>query len=83
MEKLYIVRKSKTGSELWLRSWTPYCQIQTEIKVEKTTRSFKVKVKNQSRSVMRLFVTTWTVAYQSPPSMGFSRQENWSGLPFT
>jgi len=29
MEKLYTVRKDKTGSWLWLRSWTPYCQIQT------------------------------------------------------
>ena len=29
MEKLYTVSKSKTGSWLWLRSWTPYCQIQT------------------------------------------------------
>ena len=26
--------------------------------------------------------TAWTVAYQAPPSMGFSRQEYWSGLPF-
>ena len=31
MEKLYIVNKNKTRSWLWLRSWTPYCQIQTEI----------------------------------------------------
>ena len=29
MEKIYIVNKNKTGSWLWLRSWTPYCQIQT------------------------------------------------------
>ena len=29
MEKLYIVSKNKTGSWLWLRSWTPHCQIQT------------------------------------------------------
>ena len=29
MEKLYTVSKNKTGSRLWLRSWTPYCQIQT------------------------------------------------------
>ena len=29
MDKLYIVSKNKTGSWLWLRSWTPYCQIQT------------------------------------------------------
>ena len=33
-------------------------------------------------SCVRLFVTIWTVAYQAPPSMGFSRQECWSGLPF-
>ena len=31
---------------------------------------------------VRLFVTPWTVAHQVPPSMGFSRQEYWSGLPF-
>ena len=30
---------------------------------------------------VRFFVTPWTVAYQAPPSMGFSRQEYWSGLP--
>ena len=33
-------------------------------------------------SRVQLFVTPWTVAYQPPPSMGFSRQEYWSGLPF-
>ena len=32
-------------------------------------------------SHVRLCVTPWTAAYQAPPSMGFSRQENWSGLP--
>ena len=30
---------------------------------------------------VQLFVTPWTAAYQAPPSMGFSRQEYWSGLP--
>ena len=30
----------------------------------------------------RLFATPWTVAHQAPPSMGFSRQEYWSGSPF-
>ena len=38
------------------------------------------KVKSLSR--VQLFVIPWTVAYQAPPSMGFSRQECWSGLPF-
>ena len=36
----------------------------------------------KSLSRVRLFVTAWTVAYQAPSSMGFSRQECWSGLPF-
>ena len=33
-------------------------------------------------SCVRLCVTPWTAAYQASPSMGFSRQEHWSGLPF-
>ena len=33
-------------------------------------------------SHVRLFATPWTIAYQAPLSMGFSRQEYWSGLPF-
>ena len=39
-----------------------------------------MKVKSLSR--VRLFVTPWTVASQASPSMGFSKQEYWSGLPF-
>ena len=35
----------------------------------------------KSLSRVRLFATPWTVAYQASPSMGFSRQEYWSGLP--
>ena len=42
----------------------------------------KVKVKVKLLSRVRLFATPWTVAYQAPPSMGFSRQEYWSGVPF-
>ena len=41
--------------------------------------NWKVKVKLLSR--VRLLETSWTAAYQAPPSMGFSRQEYWSGLP--
>ena len=36
----------------------------------------------QSCLTLRLLVTPWTAAYQTPPSMGFSREEYWSGLPF-
>ena len=44
--------------------------------------NFIGKVKVKSLSHVRLFATPWTVAYQAPQSMGFSRQEYWSGLPF-
>ena len=36
----------------------------------------------KSLSRVQLFATPWTVAYQTPPSMGFSKQEYWGGLPF-
>ena len=39
------------------------------------------KVKAKLLSCVQLFTTLWTVAYQAPLSMGFSRQEYWSGLP--
>ena len=41
----------------------------------------KCKVKGKSLSRVRLSATPWTAAYQAPPSMGFSRQEYWSGVP--
>ena len=40
----------------------------------------KLKVNVKSLSHVRLLATPWTAAYQAPPSMGFSRQEYWSGL---
>ena len=50
-----------------------------EIKVKERKKERK-KVKSLSR--IQLFATLWTVAYQALRSMGFSRQEHWSGLPF-
>ena len=44
-----------------------------------TAWKWKVKVKSFSR--VRLLATPWTAAHQAPPSMGFSRQEYWSGVP--
>ena len=41
---------------------------------------WKVKVKSLSR--VQLLATPWTAAHQAPPSMGFSRQEDWSGVPW-
>ena len=61
--------------------WPPLCpSVSLSLLKEHSHWTVKVKVKSLSR--VRLFVTPWTVAYQAPPSMGFSRQEYWSGLPF-
>ena len=45
------------------------------------SNAWKWKVKVKSLSRVRLFATPWTATYQAPPSMGFSRQEYWSGVP--
>ena len=57
-----------------IRKWIIY------FKDYKFLKLLKSKVKSLSR--VWLFATPRTVAYQAPPSMGFSRQEYWSGLPF-
>ena len=54
----------------------------------KPVTDFSSSLKNQEQvkvkplSCVQLFGTPWTVAYQASPSVGFSRQEYWSGLPF-
>ena len=45
------------------------------------SNAWKWKVKVKSLSRVRLLATLWTAAHQAPPSMGYSRQEYWSGLP--
>ena len=45
------------------------------------SNAWKWKVKVKSLSRVRLFTTPWTAAHQAPPSMGYSRQEYWSGVP--
>ena len=61
-----------------LISITVYSKVDFIYEVMKTSL-LKVKVKSLS---IGLFATPWTVAHQAPLSMGFSRQESWSGLPF-
>ena len=46
-----------------------------------SSKAWKWKVKVKSLSRVRLLATPWTAAHQAPLSMGFSRQENWSGVP--
>ena len=45
------------------------------------SNAWKWKVKGKSLSRVQLPATPWTAAYQAPPSMGFARQEYWSGVP--
>ena len=46
-----------------------------------SSNAWKRKVKVKSFSHVQLVATAWTAAHQAPPSMGFSRQEYWSGVP--
>ena len=41
-----------------------------------------VKSESEVAQLIQLFATPWTVAHQAPPSLGFSRQDCWSGVPF-
>ena len=45
------------------------------------SNAWRWKVKMKSLSRVRLWASPWTAAYRAPPSMGFSRQEYWSGVP--
>ena len=66
---------------IWVSGGQGLRQKKEKILLYWLTKAFEcVKVKSLSR--VWLFVTPWTVAYQASPSMGFSRQEYWSGLPF-
>ena len=56
--------------------------ISQDIGLTPSVITLKVKVKVKSLSHIRLFATPCNVAYQAPLSMGFSRPEYWSGLPF-
>ena len=59
--------------------------LQSSLKRE-TSHAYKGlsgRKKVKSLSCVQLFATPWTVAYQASLSMGFSRQEYWSGLPFS
>ena len=58
-----------------------WCDIRKKERERERGRK-KEKEKVKSLTCVRLFETPWTVAHQAPPSVGFSRQEYWSGLPF-
>ena len=64
----------------WQPTRLPHPQARTlEWVAISLSSAWKWKVKVKSLSRVRLFATPWTAAYQAPPSIGFSRQEYWSG----
>ena len=73
---------SFSRGSFWLRDWTHISCIGRWVLYHWATREAPITEGESELSHVRLFVTPWTVAYQAPPSMGFSRQEYWSGLPF-
>ena len=58
-----------------------YLLVNKNLKNSCSTGESESEVKMKSLTHVQLFATPWTVAYQAPPSMEFSRQEYWSGLP--
>ena len=93
MKKLYTVSKNKTGSYCDSDNELLIAKFRLKLKkVDKTTRPFSydqnqilydytVEVQVKSLSHVQLFVILWTITYQAPLTMGFSRQEYWNGLP--
>ena len=49
--------------------------------IQNVSTNYFSLVQSLSRVHVRLLATLWTTAYQAPPSMGFSKQEYWSGVP--
>ena len=56
-------------------------QARTRVGCNFLLQCMKMKSESKSLSHVQLFATPWTAAYQAPLSMGFSRQEYWSGVP--
>ena len=67
------------SSNMW---WNIFISISFQEPYNLNVSMLDVILKVKLLSHVRLFVTPRTVAYQAPPSMGFSRQEYWIGLPF-
>ena len=69
------------GSNINNLSYADDTTLMAESEEEQKSLLMKGKGKGKLLSHIRLFTTPWTAAHQTPPCMGFCRQEYWSGLP--
>ena len=79
---IYGVTQSRTRLKRLSSSSSSLIYASLMAQLEKNLLAMQEKVKVKSLSRVQLFATPWTVAYEAPLSMGFSRQQYWSGLPF-
>ena len=68
--------------DLLEKEMAPHSSILRASLVAQMVKNLPANAGVKSLSRVQLFATPWTVVYQAPLSMGFSRQECWSGLPF-
>ena len=81
--KLLLVADAVAVTFCWIQCHCFLASASAEVMLGDCTLCTKGLISEvKSLSCVRLFATPWTVAHQAPPSMGFSRQEYWSGLPF-
>ena len=73
---------SLAGRGVWGRMDTCICMAESLCCPPETIRTLLIGYEVKSLSHVRLFTTLWSIAHIAPLSMGFSRQEYWSGLPF-
>ena len=83
----FLIKMTKScyerrGLEAFQRDTIPYGLEKGERREKLLLRIGSESEVAQSCPTLRVFATPWTVTHQAPPSMGFSRQEYWSGLPF-
>ena len=71
----------KLVQPLWKTVWRFFRKLKIKMLYDPAIPLPGMKVRVKLLSRVRLFATPWTVAHQAPPSMGFSRQKYWSGLP--
>ena len=69
------------GGTLWMRAGCSLSSVRSP-NCSRKPRNAHLYVPREPVNLVRLFAIPWTIAYQAPPSMEFSRQEYWSGLPF-